>query len=67
MSVAKVSEITASSTKSFDDAIRLGIERANKTLENITSAWIKDQEVVISNGKMTEYKVRMKVTFVLKE
>ncbi|HSE36125.1 MAG TPA: dodecin family protein [Blastocatellia bacterium] len=67
MSVAKVSEITASSTKSFDDAIRIGIERANKTLENITSAWIKDQEVVIKNGKMTEYKVRMKVTFVLKE
>jgi flavin-binding protein dodecin len=67
MSVAKVSEITASSTKSFDDAIRIGIERANKTLENITSAWIKDQEVVINNGKMTEYKVRMKVTFVLKE
>lgn len=67
MSVAKVSEITASSTKSFDDAIRMGIERANKTLENITSAWIKDQEVVVHNGKMTEYKVRMKVTFVLKE
>lgn len=67
MSVAKVSEITASSTKSFDDAIRVGIERANKTLENITSAWIKDQEVVIHGGKTTEYKVRMKVTFVLKE
>lgn len=67
MSVAKVSEITASSTKSFDDAIRVGIERANKTLENITSAWIKDQEVVIHGGKMAEYKVRMKVTFVLKE
>jgi flavin-binding protein dodecin len=45
----------------------VGIERANKTLENITSAWIKDQEVVVHNGKMTEYKVRMKVTFVLKE
>lgn len=67
MSVAKVTEITASSTKSFDDALRVGIERANKTLENVTSAWIQDQEVVIHDGKITDYKVRMKVTFVLKD
>jgi len=66
MSVAKVSEISASSTKSFEDAIRVGIERANKTLENLTSAWIQDQEVVINDGKITEYKVKMKITFVLK-
>lgn len=67
MSVAKVSEISASSTKSFEDALRAGIERASKTLENVTSAWIQDQEVVIENGKITEYKVKMKITFVLKD
>lgn len=67
MSVAKVSEITASSAKSFDDAIHTGIERANKTLQNVTSAWIQDQEVVIENGKISGYKVRMKITFILKD
>jgi len=67
MSVAKVSEITSESTKSFDDAIQLGIERANKTLENVTNAWIQDHEVVIKNGKITQYKVRMKITFILKD
>ncbi|MFY9558566.1 MAG: dodecin family protein [Blastocatellia bacterium] len=67
MSVAKVTEITASSTKSFDDAIRAGIERANKTLENVTGAWIKDQTVDVQQGKISEYKVRMKITFILKE
>ncbi|MFY9571128.1 MAG: dodecin family protein [Blastocatellia bacterium] len=67
MSVAKVTEITASSTKSFDDAIRAGIERANKTLDNVTGAWIKDQTVDVQQGKISEYKVRMKITFILKE
>lgn len=67
MSVAKVSEITATSKKSFDDALRVGIQRANKTLENVTSAWIQDQEVAIQNGKITEYKVKIKITFVLKD
>ena len=67
MSVAKVSEITAESTKSFEDAIRIGIERANKTLENVTSAWIQDQEVEVDKGKIAGYKVRMKITFILKE
>jgi flavin-binding protein dodecin len=67
MSVAKVSEITASSSKSFDDAVRTGIERACKTLENVSSAWIQDQEVAVQNGKITEYKVRMKITFILKD
>jgi flavin-binding protein dodecin len=67
MSVAKVTEITASSEKSFDDAMRVGIERASKTLENVTSAWIQDQEVVIERGKIAQYKVRMKVTFILKD
>lgn len=67
MSVAKVSEITASSTKSFEDAIQQGISRATKTLDKVQSAWIQDQEVAIKGGKITEYKVRMKVTFVLKD
>jgi len=67
MSVAKVSEITASSAKSFEDAIQQGISRATKTLENVQSAWIQDQEVMVEGGKISEYKVRMKVTFVLND
>ncbi|MFY9610912.1 MAG: dodecin family protein [Blastocatellia bacterium] len=67
MSVAKVSEITASSAKSFEDAVHTGIARANKTLQNVTSAWIQDQEVDIENGKIVGYKVRMKITFILKD
>lgn len=65
MSVAKVAEISASSPKSFEDAVEVGIERANKTLKNITSAWVKDQQVEIENGKVKEYRVAMKVTFIL--
>ena len=65
MPVARVTEITSSSPKSFDDAMRVGIERATQTLENVTGAWIKDQEVVIDNAKITEYRVRLKVTFIL--
>jgi len=65
MTVAKVSEISATSDKSFNDAIRVGIKRANKTLKNITSAWIADQEVMIDKGKVTGYRVRMRITFVL--
>ena len=65
MSVAKVTEIIASSEKSFDDAVVKGVERADKTLKNVKSAWIKDQHVDISNGKITAYKVLLKVTFVL--
>lgn len=67
MSVGKVSEITASSTKSFEDALQQGITRATKTLENVRSAWIQDHEVVIDNGKITEYKIKMKITFVLND
>jgi dodecin len=66
MSVARVTEITSASSKSFDDALRVGLVRANKTLENVTGAWIKDQEVVAQDGEITEYRVRMKITFVLK-
>lgn len=68
MTVAKVTEIKVSSTKSFDDAIREGITRANQTLENVKSAWIKDFEVIVDDqGQITEYRVLMKVTFVIKD
>ncbi|MBT3013254.1 MAG: dodecin family protein [Candidatus Thiodiazotropha sp. (ex Lucina aurantia)] len=67
MSVAKVTEIIASSNKGFDDAVTKGIKRANKTLKNIKGAWVKDQQVSVSNGKVTEYRVTLKVTFVLKD
>ncbi|MFC1665910.1 dodecin family protein [Pseudomonadota bacterium] len=67
MSVARITEISADSSKSFDDALKQGISRANKTLKNVKSAWIADQEVSLdSNGKIKTYKVRLKVTFVLK-
>ncbi len=66
MSVARVTEITASSTKSFEDAVKAGIKRANETLDNIEGAWIQDQKVVCEAGKIKEYRVNMKVTFVLK-
>ena len=66
MSVARVTEITSSSTKSFEDAIQVGIGRANKTLENVMGAWIQEQKVVVEKGKITEYRVNMKVTFILK-
>jgi len=67
MSVAKVTEITASSPKSFDDAIREGIKRAGKTLKNVRGAWVKDQKMVIDKNKITKYRVTMKVSFVLKD
>lgn len=65
MSVAKVIEISAESPKSFDDAIRQGIERAGQTLQNIQSAWLKEQQVMIQNQKITAYRVILKITFVL--
>jgi len=67
MSVAKITEIQASSSKSFDDAIQTGLSRANKTLRNVTGAWIKSQKVVVDNGKITEYRVLMKVSFILQD
>ena len=66
MSVAKVTEIIADSSKSFDDAVQTGIKRASKTLENVTSAWVQDQNVKVEKGKITKYRVHLKVTFVLK-
>ena len=66
MSVAKVSEISATSTKSFEDAIHSGLDRASKTIRGIRSAWIKEQTVRLGkNGKIDEYQVNMLVTFVL--
>lgn len=66
MSVARVTEIIASSTKSFEDAVKSGIRRANETLDNIEGAWVKDQKVVCDDGKIVEYRVVLKVTFILK-
>jgi len=65
MSVAKVSEISATSSKSFEDAIQQGITRASKTLRNLRAAWVKEQHVRCENGKIVEYQVNMMVTFVL--
>jgi flavin-binding protein dodecin len=65
MSIAKVSEISATSTKSFEDAIQSGLSRADKTLRNLRSAWIKEQQVRLEKGKIVEYQVNMLVTFVL--
>ncbi|HJQ28806.1 MAG TPA: dodecin family protein [Rubrobacter sp.] len=67
MTVARVTEISATSPDSFDDAVRQGIERANKTLRNVSSAWVKDQNVLIENGNITAYKVNILVTFVLED
>ena len=67
MSVARVTEITSSSTKSFEDAVASGIARANKTLKNVKGAWIENQKVVVEKGKITAFRVNMKVTFVLKD
>ena len=67
MSVAKVTEISSSSTVSFEDAIREGIRRAGKTLDGIQGAWIKEQKVVCDGEGITEFRVDMKVTFVLKD
>ena len=65
MSVAKVSEISATSTKGFEDAIQVGIARASKTLRNVRGAWVKEQHVRCDCGKVVEYQVNMMVTFVL--
>jgi len=66
MSVARITELKSSSTKSFDDAIRVGIARAHKTLKMVKSAWIENQEIIVDEaGKISEYRVHMKVTFIL--
>jgi Uncharacterized conserved protein len=67
MSVARVTEITSASTIGFEDAIKKGIERANKTLDLVEGAWVQEQKVVVKGGQIQEYRVNMKVTFVLKD
>ena len=68
MSIAKVTEIIASSPKSFDDAIELGVARAQKTLKHLKSAWVQNQQIKLDDeGKITEYRVQLKVTFILEE
>jgi dodecin len=65
MAVAKVTEITAESTKSFEDAIQHGLDRAAKSLHGIKGAWVKEQKVTVEDGKIASYRVALKVTFVL--
>ncbi len=65
MSVARVTEISATSEKSFEDAIRQGLERATKTLRGVTAAWVKEQRVKLQDGQIQEYQVNIQVTFVL--
>ena len=67
MSVATVTEISATSQQGFEDAVQQGIQRANKTLRNIEGAWVKDMNVMIEDGNITGYKVNLEVTFVLEE
>ena len=67
MSVARVTEITSSSPQSFEDAIRVGIVRAHQTLRNVKGAWIQEQQVVVEDGIVTEFRVNMKVTFILED
>jgi flavin-binding protein dodecin len=66
MSVARVTEIISASNKSFEDAVKTGIERANQTLDNIKEAWVASQRVVVEGGKIVEYRVTLNVTFVLR-
>jgi len=67
MSIAKVSEISATSEIGFEEAVRMGIKRAGRTLKNITGAWIAEQKVDVEDGKITCYRVNMRVTFVLED
>ncbi len=67
MAVAKVTEIISSSKESFEDAVNTGVKRASKTLKNVTSAWVQNQQVKVEDGKVKEYRVNLKVTFILKD
>ncbi len=67
MSVARVTEIVAESPTSFDDAVKVGVARAAKTLDNVKGAWIQDQELVLDGGSIKEYRVHLKVTFILND
>ena len=67
MTVAKVTEITSTSTRSFEDAIKSGISRATKTLKNVKGAWVSEQKIAIENNKIRHYRVTMRITFVLED
>lgn len=67
MSVARVTEIISSSSKSFDDAVESGVKRASKTLKNVSSAWVQDMKCTVKDGKINEYRVILKVTFILED
>jgi hypothetical protein len=67
MSVARVTEIVAASPTSFDDAVKVGLARASKTLDNVKGAWVQDQEVIADGGSIKEYRVHLKVTFILND
>jgi dodecin len=67
MSVAKIIEISAGSTKSFEDAAQNGVSRASETIKGITGAWVAEQKCVVDKGKIVEYRVTMKITFILEE
>jgi dodecin len=67
MAIARVTEISAESTESFEDALRAGVERANKTLRNVKGAWVKEQQVTVEDGRIGTYRVNMLVTFVLED
>ena len=67
MSIASVTEVIASSSISFEDAVKQGIARAHKTLKNVEGAWVQDQKVVVRDGAIIEYRVGLKITFVLND
>ncbi len=67
MSIARTTEISASSSKGFEDAVQKGIKRFSKTIKHVEGAWVKEQKVVVKDGDVTEYRVTMKVTFVLED
>jgi flavin-binding protein dodecin len=67
MSIARITEISSTSTKSFEDAIQSGVTRATQTLRNVRSAWVKEQQIRIDNGSIVEYQVNLMITFVLED
>lgn len=67
MSIARVTEVTASSTVGFEDAVKQAVARADKTLKNVEGAWVQEQKVVVKDGQVVEYRVNLKITFVLED
>ena len=67
MSIARITEISSTSKKSFEDAIESGVARATQTLRNVRSAWVKEQQIRIENGKIEEYQVNLMITFILED